>query len=44
MYVGEILKFNVVFHLHGMSSEAVPLFMGLLQGDPASPLLFYFYC
>ena len=40
MYVREILKLNVVFHLNGISSEVVPLLMGLLQGDPASPLLF----
>ena len=37
VYVREILKLNVVFHLNGISSEVVPLFMGLLQGDPASP-------
>ena len=40
VYIREILKLSVVFHLNGISSEAVPLLMGLLQGDPASPLLF----
>ena len=40
VYVREILELNVVSHLNGISSEVVPLLMGLLQGDPASPLLF----
>ena len=40
VYVREILKLKVVFHLNGISSDVVPLLMGLLQGDPASPLLF----
>ena len=39
-YVREILNIKISFSLNGLDSEWVNFRTGLLQGDPASPLLF----